>query len=501
MADWIDKLTELRRQRDAGGIDAAEFEARRAEIFAERDAARPLVHAPPPRPEPTPAADAPVVRSQDVAALDEISLEAPDTTAPADPDETSPVPQADTAPALEPAMTASGPEDAEMNPDPFDAEVADESGFGPPTENTAPATAKSANPAIDPGENTPSGESGPGDDEADIEPAPTVQDSELAEVASPPPPPAVVPTYTPPPQALDAEPRRGLLSNPAILIGTLAVLIGGIGLGSMLLHSPRKEEDKAPAGLSVEASQPDQALAPAVPQPSPPDATPPSPDTQAAPPPASFEPKIVSGRVATSAGLDGNFTVTLLARYANVGPNDEIVASLWRGRVKADDCVGGVPAAKPRGSYRCELNQLPPGSYEFHVGFAGRRPSVYRFKLVARIAPPPPPQQLSRVVPPPAADIITQPEWVRRPNSETVSRFYPSQAMQRGIEGSTRLSCRVNVSGRLVGCIVLSETPSGYGFGAAAIRLVSTLRMRPMLRNGEPVDGGMVTIPIQWRLQ
>ena len=40
MTDWIDKLTELRRRREAGEIDAAEFTAGRAAILAEQEAAR-----------------------------------------------------------------------------------------------------------------------------------------------------------------------------------------------------------------------------------------------------------------------------------------------------------------------------------------------------------------------------------------------------------------------------------------------------------------------------
>ena len=79
-----------------------------------------------------------------------------------------------------------------------------------------------------------------------------------------------------------------------------------------------------------------------------------------------------------------SFTATLSARYNGVGPQDQIVASLWKGRAKVANCDGGVPAPLPAGSYRCERNQLPSGAYEFHVGFPGRRVSTYRFNLVSR---------------------------------------------------------------------------------------------------------------------
>ncbi len=63
-----------------------------------------------------------------------------------------------------------------------------------------------------------------------------------------------------------------------------------------------------------------------------------------------------------------------------------------------------------------------------------------------------------------------------------------------------RMQCSVTAQGSLTGCRIVSEDPSGQGFGAASLRMVNLFRMRPQTRDGTPVDGGSVTIPIRWNL-
>ena len=41
---------------------------------------------------------------------------------------------------------------------------------------------------------------------------------------------------------------------------------------------------------------------------------------------------------------------------------------------------------------------------------------------------------------------------------------------------------------------------SSPGFGQASLRLTSRFRMRPQTRDGAPVGGARVTIPITWQL-
>lgn len=100
----------------------------------------------------------------------------------------------------------------------------------------------------------------------------------------------------------------------------------------------------------------------------------------------------------------------------------------------------------------------------------------------------------------PAAREITDPDWRRVENPGNPLRFYPKQAQDLSVEGAATISCVVDADGRLQDCKVLDETPAGYGFGDAALRMKVLFRMKPLSRSGQPVDGGVVRVPIRFRL-
>lgn len=89
-------------------------------------------------------------------------------------------------------------------------------------------------------------------------------------------------------------------------------------------------------------------------------------------------------------------------------------------------------------------------------------------------------------VAPPGPVTIERPRWLERPRD--LARYYPRRAVTRGMEGEVVLDCLVSTAGRL-SCGVLSETPSGWAFAEAALRIAADHRMAPAMRNGEAVEG------------
>jgi len=111
--------------------------------------------------------------------------------------------------------------------------------------------------------------------------------------------------------------------------------------------------------------------------------------------------------------------------------------------------------------------------------------------------------QAAPVVAPPSEtrpSVVTNPDWIRRPSGADLARFYPQAAAYGEVEGVATISCNVNEAGSLVDCIAISESPGGMGFGEAAVNMSSIFKMRPATRDGKPVAGGVVRIPIRFSL-
>ena len=116
-------------------------------------------------------------------------------------------------------------------------------------------------------------------------------------------------------------------------------------------------------------------------------------------------------------------------------------------------------------------------------------------------APPTPTDIPVAVDPPPAppTPTILDPVWLEQPNARDYARYYPPRALDRGQVGSATIECLVAADGRL-SCRVLSETPPGWGFGEASLRVSRHFRLAPATSNGLPTSGGMIRRTIRWRV-
>lgn len=81
------------------------------------------------------------------------------------------------------------------------------------------------------------------------------------------------------------------------------------------------------------------------------------------------------------------------------------------------------------------------------------------------------------------------------------ARYYPEKAQIAHVEGSATIDCAVNAASTLEDCRVVSETPEGWGFGVAALKMSGLFKMRPIGPDGHPgAGGGRVKIPLKFSL-
>jgi TonB family protein len=95
---------------------------------------------------------------------------------------------------------------------------------------------------------------------------------------------------------------------------------------------------------------------------------------------------------------------------------------------------------------------------------------------------------------------VVRPDWSRRPNGADVARFYPREALAQRLDGMAVMQCRVDRAGGLSACAIVREGPQGLGFGAATLQMAPLFQMKPKSVNGRPVDGGVVRIPVRFKL-
>lgn len=92
---------------------------------------------------------------------------------------------------------------------------------------------------------------------------------------------------------------------------------------------------------------------------------------------------------------------------------------------------------------------------------------------------------------------VTAPDWLESPTLAQLKAVYPHDALKRGKTGSAVIECVVTVEGVTRACVVISETPPGFGFGQAAVSLAPQFRFKPETIDGKPVES-IIRVPIKW---
>jgi len=92
------------------------------------------------------------------------------------------------------------------------------------------------------------------------------------------------------------------------------------------------------------------------------------------------------------------------------------------------------------------------------------------------------------------AHLAVAPDWAQTPSADALGRAYPQAA--RGRSGTVQIKCQLNAEGRLVDCAVATESPTGAGFGEAALKLADQFRAWPQLLDGQPIGGATIQIPL-----
>jgi TonB family protein len=70
----------------------------------------------------------------------------------------------------------------------------------------------------------------------------------------------------------------------------------------------------------------------------------------------------------------------------------------------------------------------------------------------------------------------SHPFIIAGPTGEELKEYYPSEAQRRGVNGLVQITVTLDGAGRATDTLILSETPAGMGFGAAASGLAHKFR-------------------------
>ncbi len=90
------------------------------------------------------------------------------------------------------------------------------------------------------------------------------------------------------------------------------------------------------------------------------------------------------------------------------------------------------------------------------------------------------------------------PRLITGPSIAQIRASHPPEALRRGRSGRGEIRCRIRLDTRLEGCVVVSESPAGQGFGQAALQVSSYFRFQPPVEDGAPQAGESVTFGVDF---
>lgn len=94
---------------------------------------------------------------------------------------------------------------------------------------------------------------------------------------------------------------------------------------------------------------------------------------------------------------------------------------------------------------------------------------------------------------------LTKPRWVQSADADALALAFPDAARKAGVaNGLGVVSCGVTAQGRLTDCQAVREEPANLDFAASAMIVAGSMRMNPWTKEGDPVDGQRIRLPIRF---
>lgn len=217
-----------------------------------------------------------------------------------------------------------------------------------------------------------------------------------------------------------------------------------------------------------------------------------------------FTPKMIDGKP-----VDGGEVVIPIRIQSMAEPPPRVWLNLPTPEQLATVWPAGASATEGRVVLSCTVShegltsdcrvqtETPPGA-----GFgeaALKLAPGFRFQPIGKKAIAAPVASIPVEFKPPAAapTLIQNPVWVRFPSGEEMAKVYPRALRGMGV---ARLRCGVRGDGRLGACHILEESPPDAGLADAVLKLVPLFKLKATTRDGRPVAGGVVDVPVRFVL-